>query len=838
MHRLKLLFFLVSISYSNTAQSVQKFAIPDWVTPISADLNNSVTEEGGIAYLLIDYQDNLVTKEQYVHYVIKVLNSEGIPDASDITATYDPTFQSISFHIAQIKRADKTIEKLRESKINTFQRETNLERSLYDGSNTAVINLSDVRTGDIVEFSYSIKGFNPINKGNYSSVLYQEFTLPVGKIYHKLISYEKYPITYNLLNDALSPKIENTEFGKAYIWNIDKPNYVRYDSNTPYWLNTQKRVSVSTFKDWLEVTDLLLPHYEMSPGDIQSPVSWEKEVDSKEEFITKTIRFVQDDVRYLGFESGIGAYKPNTPKKVLENRYGDCKDKSLLLSTLLQNEGITAYPMLVNTESNRNLDAMAPSHNLFNHCIVYFEFGNREYFVDPTITNQGGNLYHLWTPNYYKGLILRKGSKELKHIPESIKSRLTIIEDIEIDSIGGKADFSIKTEYTGNKSDYMRSYFKNNTLESIGQEYLTYYSNLYPSISVLETVKFKDDSRPWENILTTNESYTIETPWETDENSGMLYFNTYSLVLENLINYGASAQRTMPYYAGLPYSFSQTTRIAMPEVWPIDVDDIKIENDLFSFHKTTDQLGRMVTIKYDYELKSEIIPADRLKTFLAKHEKINDNLGLQLTYSSMEGSSKYSWLSILLALLSLVISGLVGVKLYKDYNPEPESISLENPRSIGGWLVLPSIGLVITPFVLIYQIFSSEYFSSGIWQGFELGGYENAQFLTIYLGFEIVYNVFFLVFTILAIILFFNKRTSAPKFMIFFYGINLALTIVESFVMNQTGLPDPTGASDIIKSIISAAIWIPYFLKSKRVKETFVNTYKKENKGIPELVQN
>ena len=119
-----------------------------------------------------------------------------------------------------------------------------------------------------------------------------------------------------------------------------------------------------------------------------------------------------------------------------------------------------------------------------------------------------------------------------------------------------------------------------------------------------------------------------------------------------------------------------------------------------------------------------------------------------------------------------------------------------------------------------------------------MGGYENAQFLTIYLGFEIVYNVFFLVFTILAIILFFNKRTSAPKFMIFFYGTNLALTIVESFVMNQTGLPDPTGASDIIKSIISAAIWIPYFLKSKRVKETFVKNYKNKKKDITKIVQN
>ncbi|ASV30527.1 DUF3857 domain-containing protein [Maribacter cobaltidurans] len=831
------LLFL-SLSFYSIAQKTTKTNNPDWITVNTVDFNKSVTEEGGIAYYLIDYQDNLINKEQYVHLILKVLNSEGIQEASDITATFDPSFQSIEFHKALIIRDGRTIEKLSESNIKTFQRETNLERSLYDGSNTAVINLSDIRTGDIIEFSYSIKGFNPINKGNYSSMLYQEYTLPVGKIYHKLVTDEKQPINYQLLNNAIAPKIENTRFGKEYSWKIDEPEYVRYDSNTPYWMNTQKKVSVSTFNNWLEVTDLLLPHYKILPENLKSPISRDKDIDSKEDIIIKTIRFVQDEIRYLGFEEGIGAYKPNGPKAVLDHRYGDCKDKSLLLSTLLQGEGITSFPMLVNTESNRNLETLAPSHNLFNHCIVYFEHEGKEYFVDPTISNQGGDLNHLYTPDYHNGLILRKNSKNLKKIPESQKSRLNIIEDIVIDSIGGKANFTVKTEYSGNKSDYMRSYFKSNTVENIGQEYLTFYSNLYPSISSLEPVNFKDDSRPWENILTTYESYSIDTPWETDENDGNLYFNTYSLVLESLINYQASPQRTMSYYAGLPYSFSQTTRVTLPEVWSINIDDIIIDNDLFSFSKKTKQIGRIITVNYNYELKSEVIPAELLKNFLAEHEKINNALGLQLTYTPFEGSSKYSWLSIIIALLSLILSGLLGYKLFKDYDPEPESNDLANPRSFGGWLILPAIGLVLTPFIVINQLFTAEYFNKGIWEGFELGGYENHQFLNIYLGFEIFYNISFLVFTIFAILLFFKKRTSAPKLMMVFYFMTMTLTIIESFVMNQVGIPDPTGSNDIFRSIISAAIWIPYFYKSKRVKETFVNTYGNKAKRVAELTPN
>ena len=213
-------------------------------------------------------------------------------------------------------------------------------------------------------------------------------------------------------------------------------------------------------------------------------------------------------------------------------------------------------------------------------------------------------------------------------------------------------------------------------------------------------------------------------------------------------------------------------------------------------------------------------------------------MGLQLTYSPFEGSSKYSWLSIIIALLSLILSGLFGYKLFKDYNPEPESNDLPNPRSFGGWLILPAIGLVLTPFIIINQLFTTEYFNKGIWEGFELGGYENHQFLNIYLGFEIFYNISFLVFTILAILLFFKKRTSAPRLMMVFYFMTMTLTIIESFVMNQVGIPDPTGSNDIFRSIISAAIWIPYFYKSKRVKETFVNTYGKKAKRVVELTPN
>lgn len=316
---------------------------------------------------------------------------------------------------------------------------------------------------------------------------------------------------------------------------------------------------------------------------------------------------MQDEVRYLGFESGIAAYKPNSPKTVLDRRYGDCKDKSLLLATLLQQLGVESYPVLVNSVNNKNMDEFLPSHYVFDHCFVYLKHNNRDYFIDPTISNQGGDLARINTPDYKFGLLLKEGANGLTPIKKEQQQSLFITEDIAMDSLDGSAIFTVISEYRGSKADYMRAYFNNSTKENIHKEYLNFYSVLYPSISLNEDVSFVDDARPWENIFTTHESYTIETPWSNSDNGEGSYLETYSLVLESLVNYAKSAKREMPYYLGEPFTFEQVTRISLPEPWFIQNEDTAVDDESFSYRRDVKSLGILVTISRAYALKKKYI---------------------------------------------------------------------------------------------------------------------------------------------------------------------------------------------------------------------------------------
>jgi hypothetical protein len=85
---------------------------------------------------------------------------------------------------------------------------------------------------------------------------------------------------------------------------------------------------------------------------------------------------------YIGLDFGIGRYQPHAADDVLDNGYGDCKDKHTLLAALLQAVGIEAWPALIH--AGRKLEADVPSPAQFNHVITVVPRGDRLIWLDTT----------------------------------------------------------------------------------------------------------------------------------------------------------------------------------------------------------------------------------------------------------------------------------------------------------------------------------------------------------------------------------------------------------------------------------------------------------------------
>ena len=79
--------------------------------------------------------------------------------------------------------------------------------------------------------------------------------------------------------------------------------------------------------------------------------------------------FVQHDIRYVGIELGIGGWQPHPAADVFGHRYGDCKDKAILVRSMLREIGIESYQVAINTERG-SITPQTPAHQGFNHQIT------------------------------------------------------------------------------------------------------------------------------------------------------------------------------------------------------------------------------------------------------------------------------------------------------------------------------------------------------------------------------------------------------------------------------------------------------------------------------------
>jgi hypothetical protein len=129
---------------------------------------------------------------------------------------------------------------------------------------------------------------------------------------------------------------------------------------------------------------------------------------------------------------------------------------------------------------------------------------------------------------------------------------------------------------------------------------------------------------------------------------------------------------------------------------------------------------------------------------------------------------------------------------------------------IGGWLTLPALGLLFTPIIEV------RIFIQSLAPVFTRHGWIPVL--------NLAYALLVLALLIYAAIRFFSKKRNAPVIMIVLMVAPLVIDAVSLLTALGYGA-DPfviVPVRTLAGSLLGAAIWVPYFCVSKRVKATFV----------------
>ena len=377
---------------------------PAWVEPIAAPLDAKAPSgsiSGGVEYLLADRQTRLEAHDRvaYNHYAMRALTGEGVEEAAHIQVSFDPTYQTLTLHSVKVHRGGQVLSRLVPARVKLLQRETDLEARIYDGRKTADMMLDDVRIGDVVEYDYTIRGVNPALNDRHAGSFDLQWRVPLKSMHARLLVAEGRPLRIVPRNTTLAKQVLHHDGWVDTRWSDQDVPALPQDGGEPGWYDPFPIMQWSDFPDWAAVAAWALPLYRV---DADQGPALRAQVDAIAQAsadpvgrLLATLRFVQREVRYLGIEVGVGSYTPRPPRQVMDHRFGDCKDKALLTVWMLRALGIEAQPALVNTRVTRGLDQYEPGPGMFDHVVVHARIGGREFWLDPTRSEQKGTLEHL-----------------------------------------------------------------------------------------------------------------------------------------------------------------------------------------------------------------------------------------------------------------------------------------------------------------------------------------------------------------------------------------------------------------------------------------------------------
>lgn len=824
---------LLALSFSLNAQI--EGPRPKWVEPSQRLAPRESLKSGGVQALLYDHQVNFKAQHSYYAYSYLLESSDAVANYSNIQVNYDPGYQQLIFHRIAIIREGKEIDMLARHQASVMHYESNRNRLIYDSTMTMVYHLEDVREGDILEYEFSRIGQHPAFPNHYYTSEYLQNYRPMAKINFRVLVPNDMRVQVHYKAGAEPPSMGTYPGYKVYQWQKEYVEEAEFEEGEPESYDPRPSVSLSNYSSWRKLAQEANELYSFRDADLievkQQAMRLSLMKESVEEKLSALVRFVQDEVRYLGFEAGVHAFEPHDPQQVLRQRFGDCKDKSILLVEMIRSIGLEAYPIWVNTYRGGRLDPNEVSPFVFNHCVTMTFLDGDTIYIDPTWSEQGGSIRDLNFPSYKQAMVVGPKTRGLIKLKEQLRGSIEVYDKFGIPQASNQpAAFDVKTVYNGYEADNLRSYFESNSLSSITDDYLSYYKSYFPYIRSRRNLEIDDDREA--NRIEVKEYYLLDSLWE-DYQSSQQSVTVYMPNLITLFNIPDNGNRSAPYQLTYPKQIDYKTEILLPEDWPLEEEQFNLERLEYSYNYKVEahNANSKILILQNYQtLKSEITATD-YNRLVDDHDNflVNAN-GYSITRLSDKASLNFTdeastteWLSYLLRFITLIASVFLLMKLHNWYDPVPAGgYKKQLLKPLGGWLILPLLGLILAPFLRVYNEYTTydeETFLRLSQMMFGDASLFNPTFIAL-IAFEIIINTATTVFIVYLLVQFIRQRSSVPRLLIIFYAFNILWQSLDAIFVYSLGYGFDSGA-EIFRSIVAAAIWIPYFLFSTRVKETF-----------------
>ncbi len=326
------------------------------------------------------------------HLARLVLTNAGKAEVASSSLYYTKDAEKMEVIAAQVVKPDGKVIAVDKKDIQDVEQSG--EMNIYDPQGRSVkVTFSGVAVGDVVDVTYRLTRKLPTRVGYFNDIFELQTGEPMLESSYVVDGPASLPLTSAIYHPERTTKIEisKSTIGDRvhYQWSVKNSAQLVPETAMDY-TNEMPMLVVTTDPSWQHFSKwwakLTEPQLEATP-DIKAKVKeLTKDAKTDDDKIKALYDFVAQDIRYRGL--GVGPRTGYTPRKASEtftSRWGVCRDVSILLTSMLRESGLQAYPVLTNV-GDPVLSKVA--YDGFNHAIVAMpKKGGGWTYLDPTAKN-------------------------------------------------------------------------------------------------------------------------------------------------------------------------------------------------------------------------------------------------------------------------------------------------------------------------------------------------------------------------------------------------------------------------------------------------------------------
>jgi hypothetical protein len=359
--------------------------------------------------VIVDWRQEINIENGSKHLSIHSENSCQIMHLSEVGSNdmidkipYDPNFYFVDDISACTWIPDgKNYKKLNVKEFKDME-DANGEH-FYDGRRYKQIIYPNVHFGVVTEYNYTYNILDAHSLGAF----YFDYAAPTLNAEFVVKAPKDVEIGIAQFGDKQNIQYTKTEKGSNIIHRWKRENskkfkdfdYVVSDDHVrnhlfvyikSYKQNNKEVVIQGTIDDLYKYNYSFIKDLAQPPSEsIKQVVDSIKTNSKTQDDIAKGVYYwVQDNIRYIAFEDGLGGFIPREANLVFERKYGDCKDMASIIKTMMDYANVPCHLCWIGTRSKGYSYEELPLPYCDNHMIAAYNKNGEYIYMDATTKHQ------------------------------------------------------------------------------------------------------------------------------------------------------------------------------------------------------------------------------------------------------------------------------------------------------------------------------------------------------------------------------------------------------------------------------------------------------------------